>query len=122
MQKFDKRTAVRLHREMWTILSQDGSRDKESVLKNEQADAVWEYGHPRVGCWLCQYSENEWILDREFDYPMCRYCPLDWGSDMCCDYSGAYSNWENAQGSGNFDLATKIAGRIAALPEKEVTR
>jgi hypothetical protein len=110
MKKLDRETAIALFREQWRLLAADGERTKKDVLKNEQTEAVEEYGWPRNACWLCEYIG----FDRDTD--ICCKCPIEWvalreSPNAPCT-EGLYGVWGES-----FD--PKIAAEIAELPERK---
>jgi hypothetical protein len=84
---------------------------KENALKNapKQVAAIMEYGWPKNGCWLCEYTDT-------VDFPSCYICPADWpeikGRKRCWGVletkEGVYDQFCKAQTKENALLMVQV--------------
>ena len=105
-----KGIAIKLHRKMWNWIADKTREEGRCVLKEEYPlFVVFERNNKQIAndCWCCEYANKN-----------CNRCPIDWGNTVCDQSFALYNQWFLATALGNWKEATKIAKKIADLPEK----
>lgn len=94
--RFNKKEAVRLHRELWRWLAENSDRTKSEW-------PGWK-NFPRVKnhCFLCEYAQEKQAQAKEKSTRLrhmflCFWCPADWGVDRCEDPHSCFANWKLVQ-------------------------
>jgi len=109
----DKEMALKLHRELWTWLAENPTKEKIDWPKWEDNS-----GDIRVG--------NNFCICCEMSYS-CGTCLLEW-PHRTCDFEdesgemGLFSEWVLQSGFGNLKRKSEIAMQIANLPENKFFR
>jgi hypothetical protein len=121
-----KELAITLHRRVWNWIYSKSSNNKRIVNQTEYFDSHKIHGdyRPRHSCYACQYAYEQQYAEN-MRYPICQYCPLDWGTqpdgslNNCVGVGSEYSLLTKYDKNGDWRNYSLTAKRIAELPMKE---
>lgn len=101
--------AIQKHRKMWNWMADNPGTGKRDYLERYDPESKLI-----SDCYLCEYVYVEKHHDCD-----CKYCPVEWPSGRrCYAVNELYEIWGKRMFGGYYTEASRIARRIAELPER----
>lgn len=122
MEKLTKKEAVRLHREMWRIISEMSDEEIEEALNGRnsvssikrfalikmQSNGIHYRFKGDLLCFCCEYGHNS---------NNCKSCPVKWKNERC--YLSEYEEFCHFIHTKRYNESRTVAKEISELPERE---